>query len=299
MNYFDIDFWVLMALGRVGTARAETLLTEMSRDLGWMSTADNLASSLAALSADGYVTVAAEGEPLRADTEIALTEKGRGMIQIGGMAKVFAGMKYRAIRKNEKGFCALARPAVPPLAIDRASFSDYAERVARDSEVIFLMMENAEDGLYTLSLNHAYCRETDEEEVDTDAAHVLCDLEELRRMLGDLLDTARLLLESRKTRKLVLSGNGKAFVVTFCEVADESGYSVMRVTAAPILFNRQRFVGKRDSDLDYAQCGANALSTTFDSAAELCGCILGGVSRRTDLLSEELGQKIHELYEKI
>ncbi len=299
MNYFDIDFWVLMALGRVGTARAETLLTEMSRDLGWMSSADNLASSLAALSVDGYVTLVAEGESLRADTEIALTEKGRGMIQLGGMVKVFSSMKQKAIRKNEQAFCALMRPAVSPLAIDRASFSDYAERVARDSEVIFLMIENAEDGLYTLSLNHAYYRETDEEEVDTDAAHVLCDLEKLRRMLGDLLDTALLLTESRKTRKVLMAGMGKAFVVTFCEVADESGYSVMRVTAAPILFNLQRFVGKRDSDLDYAQCGANALSTTFDSAAELCGCILGGVSRRTDLLDEELGRKIHELHAKI
>ena len=37
-----------------------------------------------------------------------------------------------------------------------------------------------------------------------------------------------------------------------------------RLNIAKILFNRQRFIGKRDGDLDYAQCGEFAFDRTAD-----------------------------------
>ncbi len=298
MHYFDTDFYTLMTLGRVGKVNAEALLREMARELGWMASADYLSSALAAMEASGYVTLATEDKILRADTVVSITDPGRALIRLGGMANVFSGIKQKAVRKNEKVFCTLVRPAVAPLSIDRASFADYTESVNRDQEVTFLGIDNNGEGVYELSLNHAYYRETDAEEADADSVSVLCDLDGLHNMLGALLDTALFFTESRKPRKVVLSGGGKAYVATFCEVADTSGFPVMRVTAAPILFNRQRFIGKRDSDLDYAQCGDNALSTTFDSTSELCGCILGEISKRCDLLNEELAERIHELYRK-
>ncbi len=301
MNYLDTDYYTLIALQRTGTVTAEKLLYEMQRDIGWMSCADSLASSLAVLSADGYVSLQSMDHTLTASTLIALTDAGRSAVQVGGLAKLFSGMRDKAIRKNERAFCALPRPDAAPLTLDRASFASYAESAKQDRELIFLMVENAENGLYELSLHQPYCSAS--EESDDKDLSLLCDGDGLRRMLGDVLDTALYLTESRKVRKLALYGPGKAYVVTFCEVPEdeEGSYAdcYMRVTAAPILFNRQRFIGKRDSDLDYAQCGTNELTVSLASTGELCGMILGAVCRRTDLLDEELGRKVNELYSKI
>ncbi len=303
MQYFDTDYYTLITLQRLersGATTVENLLRESTRELGWMACADNMASILSALAADGYITVEAnEHMPLRADTSVNITEKGKAPLKISGIAKLFSGMRDRAIRKNEKAFCALPRPAVRPFLLDRASFVDYATSVEQDREVAFFMVDNAEDGLYTLSLRHPYYRATDMDEPDAGDLSLLCDDDGLHRMLMDLLNTALYFTENRKARKITLYSPGKAFVMTFCEVADETGETYMRVTVAPILFNRQRFIGKRDGELDYAQCGDNVLSTGFDSTEELCDVILGAVSQRTDLLDDALSQKIHELYAKI
>ncbi len=301
MNYLSVDYAVLVALARTGTETAEHVLATMVGDLGWYVCAEGLSSSLAVLAKDGYVAVEPTGDRLRADTSVSLTDKGRDAVAVGGMAKLFAGAREKAMRKNERRFCALPRPAAEPLPLDRGTFAD----TPTDADSLFLRIDNAEDGFYAAVLTHAYEEDADRDgDADESAAvggntAILCDGDGVRRLMGDLLDVALGFTESRKGRKVLLSGVSKAYVLTFCDVADETGAPVMRLTAAPVLFNRQRFIGKRDSDLDYAQCGDNVLSVTFSDARELCAFIFCILVRRVDLFDAEPGENIHTLYEKL
>ncbi len=295
MKYFDVDYAVLRALAGQNTQTAGSLLAEMGSLILWMASPEGLASSLAVLAADGYVTVEAEGNLLAADTRISLTEAGREAIAVGGLAKLFSNRRERAMRKNEARFCELPRPAVEPYVPDRASFAGWAKSaIPYDDEFRYLFIADAEDGLYSLSFcqDHAEADESD----FSPAPPVICDVEGLRHILNDLLDTAILFTESSKPRKVLLSGMGRSYVMTVALVADEEGYSVMRVTAAPILFNHRRFVGKRDSDLDYAQCGGNVLSATLDTTNQWIAVTTCTVAARPDLLDEDLSDKIHTLY---
>ncbi len=299
MNYLETDYYVLVALARTRTTTADQLLREMYRDLGWLSCADNLAAALAVLATDGYLTVEPSGQPLRDDTRISPTEKGLSVVAVGGPAKFFSGMRDKAIRKKGQIFCSLTRPDVRPMLLDRTSFADYIAREERSEEASFFKIKTAEDGLYEVSMGCVYDDENTEDpayESFSNGLSVLCDPDTAYRAMNDLLDTALYFSETHHARKILLSGSGKAFVVSFCEVADDEEYPYLRVTAAPVLFNRQRFIGKRDSDLDYAQCGANVYATRLDSPEALCGLIYWSIARRTDLLDETLGQKLHALY---
>ncbi len=295
MNYFEIDFAVLRALSRRDGMSADALLTEMGRIVGWMATPEGIASSLAVLEADGYVTVEATDRILTARSRAFLTDKGRGATVLRGLAKLFSSKRWKAWDKMEHGFCQLPRPAVAPYALDRASFAAWKESPACYESSRFWLITDTGDGSYSISFSNHY-QEPNEDGL-TDDLSTLYDLDGLRRFLHDMADTALLFAESAKSRKVLLSGAERAYVMTFAFVVDEEGYSVMRITAAPVLFNRQRFVGKRDSDLDYAQCGDNVLSATLNLTKQLIGLIGCTLRSRPDLLDEELGEKADQLYE--
>ncbi len=300
MNYFDIEHHVLVALERLDAASIEALAYELKRDYGYLQSPENLSAMLTALSAGGYITVGPENGSLSPASTVTLTEKGHAAIQIGGMAKLFSGMKEKAMLKNERAFCALARPAAEPFAIDTDAFADYHAAAAKDvDDGAVWTVQNAEDGLFTLCMQRLPTYEEDEDETESSGISLLFDRAELLSTLHDLADTALYLTESHKARKILLGRAAKAYVMTFCEVADEAGYTVFRVTAAPVLFNRRRFIGKRDSDLDYAQCGSNVLSFTASNAFALYTAMYYSFIERIDLLDEALGQKVNTLYQKI
>ncbi len=300
MNYFEIEYHALLALEETKEMSVEALAYELQRNCGYLHAAENLAAVLAALEAGGYVTVKREGGMLSPFSTVALTEMGMGPIRVGGMAKLFAGMKKRAMQKNGLAFCSLERPVAEPYAIDTVAFAEYSEKASASiNDAALWRIQGTEDGFYSLTLQRFPTYETDDDAPEMSDVSILADRDTLRRLLHDFVDTALDFLESHKTRKILLSTVGQAYVMTFCEIADETGDTVLRVTAAPILYNRQRFIGKRDSDLDYAQCGNNVLSFTMDNVYALCASVFYTVIDRIDLFDEEIGAKVNELYQKI
>ncbi len=293
MKYFHVDFAVLAALSCTGPASAETLLSNMG--VGWMACPHGLASPLAALSADGYIAVE-QTDTLAANTHVTLTDKGRRIVAVGGLTKLFSGARRNAMDKNERRFCELPRPAAAPYALDRAFYDAWqtSETATVSNPYRLLFIENIDDDCFSVSLRNHYC-EIDESDGASDLL-VPCNPETLRQLFNDLADTALYFAESTKSRKVLLYGGGKAYVMTFAMVTDEEGYAVMRISAAPILFNRQRFVGKRDSDLDYAQCGESLFSATLNQVSQLIGIIGCTLGSRPDLMDEELGEKVYKLY---
>ncbi len=295
MTFYEIDFAVLQALSRRDGMSADALLTEMGSIVGWMATPEGIASSLAVLEADEYVTVEATNRMLTAQSRAFLTDKGREVTTIRGFAKLFSSKRWKGWDKMEHGFCKLPRPAVKPYELDRTSFAAWTESPACYESFRFWQITNTGDGSYSMSFRNHY-HEPDEEGSTGDLT-IPCDLDGLRRIFRDMADTALLFAESAKSRKVLLSGAERAYVMTFAFVVDDEGYSVMRITAAPVLFNRQRFVGKRDSDLDYAQCGDNVLSATLNLTNQLIGTIGCTLRSRPDLLDEDLSEKANKLYE--
>jgi len=68
------------------------------------------------------------------------------------------------------------------------------------------------------------------------------------------------------------------------------------MTVAQIRFNRQRFYGKRDSDLDYAQCGSPLITTEMGGAKEFAGRLLPGAVALPARLSREDRDRIEAIH---
>ncbi len=301
MNYFFTDFYALSAIKPKNPATAEDILAAMSVAMNYPVELPCLASALSALAADGYITV--EGSLITASTRVTLSDKGEAALAVGGMAKLFKKARYAAEHRNRKAFCALPRPSAKPLDCDAESFATTLARLQRDYGDMRLWQIGADGtGVYTVSFCRPFTEEDGESDPDaavSDGCAVTVDLSTLQRTVGDLLDTAVLLTESKRSRKVCLSGQGRAYVLTFAYVTDETGEPVLRLSASPILFNRQRFIGKRDSDLDYAQCGDNVLTATFYNAPEVAGLLLAGAVMHPTLLTEEAGEHIQKLCRNI
>ena len=103
--------------------------------------------------------------------------------------------------------------------------------------------------------------------------------------VSDLLAAVyALLTEPPCTRKVAIHGADKSFVITLAHAAGEQG-AYLRMTVAQIRFNRQRFMGKRDGDLDYAQCGDPLLTREFADVGGLAVSILPCTVALPDQLS--------------
>ncbi len=296
MKYFITDFHVLSAVQNATTV--EDVRLALRRNIGWSLAEDALASTLSVLASDQYITLQLKDGMLTPETAVTLTDKGRDALSVGGMAKLFSGAKEKAILKNEKRFCDLPRPEEAPLPADRAAFDTYDD----GDPLLFTIRRDEHEGYFLTFGYHnddEPSEEASNEEDMADGISVLCDQDTLSLMLFDLAETALHFISSRHTRKIALFGVGGAYILTFAIVADEEGYTVLRVTGAPILFNRRRFFGKRDNDLDYAQCGRNVFSKTYETCEGLCTDVLGGLCRHPQLLRETLGERVNELYRKI
>jgi hypothetical protein len=76
-------------------------------------------------------------------------------------------------------------------------------------------------------------------------------------------------------------------LISLANAANEQGLVAFRMTVSKIRFNRQRFVGKRDSDLDYAQCGDPIFVHEMGCVADFC---LFGVLYSAVLYPKLLGE---------
>ena len=96
---------------------------------------------------------------------------------------------------------------------------------------------------------------------------------------------------------MALHGSDSSLLISLANAANEQGYVEFRMTVSKIRFNRQRFVGRRDSDLDYAQCGDPIFIHEVSNAASFCLVdVLYSAVLYPQLLSEEDFDRLSMIY---
>jgi hypothetical protein len=116
--------------------------------------------------------------------------------------------------------------------------------------------------------------------------------------MSDLISAAHAMLtEPARTRKVALHGADGSLLVTMARAANETGLTTFRITVSKIRFNRQRFYGKRDSDLDYAQCGNPIFITELrDEYSFAYWDVLHSAIAYPSLLTEEDLDKLTDIH---
>lgn len=302
MTYLFSDFYLL-----VGAADKETLTVgdafrRMEELMAVPVTPSCLLFALEGLSAGGYVTLAPDGGVITSATSLAVTEAGRKAAAVTGLQKLFG--EEKAFNKNEMRFCALERPEVTgnTWTVDADSFSEITDGMLarREVAVPLFALTDCEGGMLTLTLHHPNCGYSayesadgeDESGYDPDSAEtadsvtVTGDASRILPIVSDLLAAACGLLTDSRTRKVALHGGDRSYIVTLAHAASEYG-TTLRMTVEPIRFNRQRFYGKRDGDLDYAQCGTPVITAEMGSSRALAALVLPCAVASPRLLTED------------
>ena len=257
----------------------------------------------------GYITIEPDdGDVISAATPLTVTPAGKKLAAISPMQKLLG--EYKAHLKNLVRFCDMERPDIPAdaLTANRDSFEPAVTRLLRAGDISLPMFEisDAGEGFLTLTVHHPHDDPAGEygvEDMDPDSADlsysasVTGTAEQITAGLRDLIDTAYLLVtEPRRSRKVALHGGDGSLLISLANAADEQGLVSFRMTVSKIRFNRQRFVGKRDSDLDYAQCGDPIFIHEMQSAGNFAYYdVLHSVLARPDLLRAEDSRALQEI----
>lgn len=315
MKYTVSDYYFLFSAVEQKANDVEDAYEGMCICMGCPVSMPCLLHAIRGLVAEGFLTVEPEGGVISAVTPIAVTAEGKKAAAISPIQKLFGESK--AHKKNEARFCDTDYPNVPKdnLSADGDSFADCVTRLIRNGHVSHPMFEisGVEEGYLKLTVHHPNDGwrgyddedEADEEDYDPDAAalsysaSVTGTAEQIQAGLRDLIDTAYLLVtEPPRPRKVVLHGADRSLLISLANAANEQGLVSFRMTVAPIRFNRQRFVGKRDSDLDYAQCGDPIFIHEMASAEGFADfCLLHSAVAYPDLLTEEDFDKLSVIHQ--
>lgn len=301
MKYQFLDFSLLQSIpGKTGGALSDVyraLCTDQQSPIP----AACLLHSLRGLSVGGYIMVEPENGVLTVSTSVALTDKGREAITPKGLGKFFNEAK--AIAKKELVFCDTERPAEEAgrdWTVETEGFDTILRELRERREVGLPTFEVTDlgDGYAKLTVHHPGDDPAGKygvEDIDPDAAalsysaSVTGTVEQIKAGLRDLIDTAYLLVtEAPRPRKVALHGGDGSLLISLANAANEQGFVSFRMTVSKIRFNRQRFVGKRDGDLDYAQCGDPIFIHEMGGAADFC---LFGVLYSAVLYPQLLGEE--------
>lgn len=309
MNYLFSDYYFLCGAAAKETHTVGDAYRIMCRYLGGPSTCDCLLHALRGLTAGGYITVEPEehhgNRIINLASPIEVTEAGRKAVAISALQKLFGERK--AFVKNLLGFCTQERPDTTP-EDDWWVDGEALEQVNHNGiqhgawSTPLCTLGDVSDDCLSMTLHHGTAVFVDpDEDPDPDAPEqadtvtVTGDAARIMAGISDLLATAYALLsEPPRTRKVAIHGTDKSLVITLARVAVNHG-SCFRMTAAQIRFNRQRFYGKRDGDLDYAQCGDPLITAEFVNAREFAGRLLPTAVALPRRLSEKDLANIHEL----
>lgn len=298
MKYLFSDFYFLCGAADKETRTVGDAYRKMCVYLNGSSTCNCLLHALRGLSAGGYITVEPEdhnqNQVINLNSPITVTEAGRKAVAISPLQKLLSERK--AFMKNQLRFCSLERPT-NPIGGDWWIDSDCLERINYDGvrndqwAMPLCTLGEMGDGYLSLTLyrsSYAY----GEEDSDPDAPEqenrvtVMGDADRIMQGVSDLLETAHALLtEPPRTRKVALHSSEQSLVVTLAHAAGEQG-SFLRMTVARILYNRKRFYGKRDGELDYAQCGAPLITLEFANIYDLTALLLPFAVSLPELLNE-------------
>ena len=314
MTYLFSDFYLLVGAADKETRTVGDAIRRMAELMAVPVTPSCLLFALQGLSAGGYVTLEPDGGVITSATSLTVTEAGRKAATVTGLQKLFG--EEKAFNKNEMRFCALERPEVTgnTWTVDADSFSEITDGMLARREVAIPLftLTDCEGGMLTLTLHHPNCgysayesaEEGDESGYDPDSAEtadsvtVTGDESRILPIVSDLLAAARGLLTDSRTRKVALHGGDRSYIVTLAHAASEYG-TTLRMTVEPIRFNRQRFYGKRDGDLDYAQCGAPVITAEMGGSRALAALILPCAVARPQALSGEDLEQLEAIHRKL
>lgn len=239
MLYTIIDFKVLAAIRDKKTA-LDALLEAACASLPYPLSKDALAFSLGKLCAGGYI----EG--------YALTDKGAAFFKNN---KKFLESKSRFNTRMCALLCAeQIEGEIAPYNLSDSAYTEACDALRRKYSIPspeFSILQ----GESSLILRFAgYCIE-DEDEV-RDGQDIAVNLSSLCA----LASTVSQFCEDGRHHKCCLYADGAPAYVATVSINDNA----TRLHIEKILFNRQRFIGKCDGDLDYAQCGDSIYDRTDD-----------------------------------
>lgn len=314
MKYTVSDFYFLSSAHDLKARTVGEAYESMCTFMGQAVPMPCLLRTVRILTAGGYITVEPEGNVISAVTPITVTTEGKRAVAISPIQKLLG--QDKAHRKNELRFCDMECPALPTddLTADRDSFDDCVTRLIRGGHISRPTFEIGEmdEGYCKFTVHHPNdgwygFDEEEEDETDPDAAALsysatlTCTEEQIKAAVRDLVDTAYLIAtEPPRARKVAIHGADGSLLVSLANAANEQGLVAFRMTVSRIRFNRQRFVGKRDSDLDYAQCGDPIFIHEMSSAEGFAFyCLLHDMLARPDLLTEEDFGKLSTVYHAI
>ena len=239
MYYLPTDYLVLTAIRDKKTA-PHALLEAACASLPYPLSKGALSFSLGKLCAGGYI----EG--------YALTEKGAAFFKNN---KKFLESKSRANTRLCALLCAeQINGEVTPYELSDAAYTEACDALRRKYAIPSpdLALEAVDGELY-LRFGGRYAEEEDE-----DAPACEDRIKINTASLYELCATFVRFYERGKHSKCCLYAEGAPAYAATVSVNDES----TRLSISKILYNRQRFIGKRDGDLDYAQCGDSVFDRT-------------------------------------
>lgn len=300
MKYLFSDFYLLVGAADKETRTVGDAYRRMAELMGVPVTAPCLLFSLQALCAGGYINLSPTDHMITVTTPISVTPAGKKAATVSGIQKFFGG-EFKSFSKNEAKFCTADRPAAlagEDWGVESEGFAEISAGMLRDRDIAYPLFELTEagEGLLTLTLHHpndTYAPdEAREDDPDApayaDSVSVTGDADRIRQVLSDLLAAAHGLLTRPSTRKVALHGADRSFVVTLANTASDEYGTALRMTVSQIRFNRQRFYGKRDGELDYAQCGDPVIThENLNGAAGFAFRLLPCVVARPEELSPQ------------
>ncbi len=320
MKYLFSDYLFLRFAAAKDTHTVGDAYRGMVGYLGCALTGDTVACASSRLMAGGLITLPDGRDTLTPDTPVVVTEAGQKWVAVSPLQKLLRRTE-RMLAKSLTEFVVQEIPAeTPTLTADSAAFRSLVHEqlpfilpsLSEDGEMVSLtvkgpdrsaLLEDEDDDAISLTFKDCVSHSSDEDGEgefnlsDPDAAErlgILSVREPLSSAIGMrewLIAVTALATElPRRTRKLALHGTDRSYVVT---LAPQSGQ--VRVTVAPIRFNRQRFRGKRDGDLDYAQCGENVMDFTIPLRTLAWGTTCGAICQPS-LLDNEGSASVAKLY---
>lgn len=235
MRYTFIDYSVLAAIRDKKTSLSD-LLEAVSAPLPYPLSKNALAFSLGKLSTKGYIK------------GYALTEKGVAFFKSN---KKFLESKARANARLGEILCAeQIEGEITPYELSDAAYTEACDALRRKYSIptpdfSIEPLDNAFVLRFAGYTGEDEDEAGDEQSITINAAS-LCELAHAFAAYDE---------DGRHHKCCLYADHSPAYVATV-STNDER----MRLSISKILFNRQRFIGKCDGDLDYAQCG----ETVFD-----------------------------------
>lgn len=310
MKYLLSDFYFLHSAAETKDTSVGGAYKNLCTYMGVPVPMPCLLHALRVLRAAGYITFEPdEGGMISEATPLSLTPEGKAAVAVSFFQKLFG--EYKAHQKLRLRFCEQTCPDVSEdtdLTADEESFRSSIDLLIRAGDISHPMLDITDlgEGFMRLTVHHPNDGWSDPEEdeplreTDPDAAAITYSAsvtgtaEQITAGLRDLIDTAYLLVtEPPRPRKAALHGGDGSLLIALANAANEQGMVTFRMTVSRIRFNRGRFVGKRDSDLDYAQCGDPVFVLEMSDAVGFCYFnILQCAVLYPDLLTSEDHEKL-------